>query len=297
MKRDIYTEATNRIIEQLEAGVAPWVKPWSNINCGDGFPYNAATGRNYSGCNIMFLGMAGMHYDRPAWLTFKQALDLGGNVRKGEHGTKVYLMRPMFKTENRDGQKVEKKIFLMREYTVFNVAQCDGLPERVMNPEARKPVNKGERIALIEEFVKATGANIRHGGNEAFWRPSSDHVQMPQFDVFKTPDHYYATLFHELGHWTGPKHRLDRDMGKRFGDDRYAAEELVAELTAAFLCAEWGMDGELRHADYLASWLKVLKADSRAIFTAASKAQAACDFLRGLAVAEDADEPDAKMAA
>jgi antirestriction protein ArdC len=173
---------------------------------------------------------------------------------------------------------------MMREYTVFNVAQCEGLPDRVLTMGEIKRRNPDERDATIDEFLACSGADIREGFGEAYYRPAADFVSMPRFEAFKSAAQFYGVAFHELGHWTGHKARLDRDLRSRFGERAYAAEELVAELCAAFLCADFSIDGDLRHAGYIASWIGLLKADSRAFFTACSKAQAAADYLRGLAL-------------
>jgi antirestriction protein ArdC len=175
---------------------------------------------------------------------------------------------------------------MLREYTVFNVDQCEGLPARVITAGKVEPRNRDERDATIDEFLGTTGADIREGNGEAYFVPSKDFISMPAFAAFKSAAHFYGVCFHELAHWTGHKSRLDRfqAMAARFGDAAYAGEELVAELCAAFLCAEWSLDGDLWHAGYIESWIGLLKADKRAFFTAASKAQAAADYLRGLAL-------------
>lgn len=290
MKRDLYSEVSARIAAELEAGAAPWVKPWS-ATPGANAPHNAATGRPYSGCNIVLLWMAtaSKGWATPRFLTFKQALELGGNVRKGEHGTKVYFVKQITvrdTSEPAGSDDAHRTFGMMREYTVFNVAQCEKLPARVTDPDAKAPRNGDARDVIADEFLKATGADIREGAGEAFYVPSRDFISMPAFGAFKGADHFYATVFHELGHWTGAKPRLGRDLRNRFGTSAYAAEELVAELCAAFLCAEFAIDGELRHAGYIANWAKLLRDDSRAFFTACSKAQAAADYLRGVAIAE-----------
>jgi antirestriction protein ArdC len=291
MKRDLYGEVTARILADLEQGAAPWIKPWS-ATPGMNHPHNAATSRPYSGSNVVLLWMATQRHGWtvPRFLTFKQALDLGGNVRKGEHGTKVYFVKQLEVRDRKaaEGDGATRTIPMMREYTVFNVAQCEKLPERVTNPAAKAPRNKDGRDALADDFFVITHADIREGNGEAYYVPSKDFISLPAFASFKSADTFYGTAFHELGHWTGHKSRLDRSevMQSRFGNRAYAAEELVAELTAAFLCAEFDMDGELRHAGYIATWIGLLKSDSRAFFTACSKAQAAADHLRGLALAE-----------
>lgn len=279
MKRDPYSEATARILAELEAGAAPWVRPWS-ATPGQNVPCNAVTNRPYSGANVVLLWMANRR--TPRYLTFKQALELGGNVRKGQHGHTVFFVKRL---EVADGQET-KLIPMMKAYTVFNVDQCEGLPDRVREAGAVKVRNPDERDATIDDFLALAGAEIREGAGEAYYRPGDDFISMPAFAAFKSAASFYCVAFHELGHWTGHKARLDRDLRGRFGERAYAAEELVAELCAAFLCAEFSIDGDLRHAGYIQSWIGLLKADSRAFFTAASKAQAAADYLRGLVLAE-----------
>jgi antirestriction protein ArdC len=284
MKRDLYAEVSARIVAELERGAAPWIKPWS-ATAGMNTPCNAATNRPYSGSNIVLLWMAAnAGYRTPRYLTFKQALDLGGNVRKGEHGTKVYFVKQL-RVDDRDGEEGETRIIpMMREYTVFNVDQCEGLPDRVLTLGEVKVRNTDERDATIDEFLGSSGVEIREGMGEAYYRPGADFISLPRFEAFKSAATFYATAFHELGHATGHKSRLDRDLRSRFGEKAYAAEELIAELCAAFLCAEFSLDGELRHAGYIQSWIGLLKTDCRAFFTACSKAQAAADYLRGLAL-------------
>jgi antirestriction protein ArdC len=270
-------------------GSAPWIKPWS-ATAGANTPCNAISNRPYSGCNVVLLWMAASagYHPLPRFLTYKQAQEAGGTVRKGEHGFKVYFVKQLaIRDEDATDDKEARIATMLREYTVFNVSQCDGLPEKIVRgPESPEVRNRDDRDALADEFLGSTRADIREGFGEAYYRPSDDYVSLPPFRSFKGVDHFYNTAFHELGHWTGHKSRLDRDLKNRFGDRQYAAEELVAELAAAFLCAEWGFDNDLRHAGYIASWIELLKADKRAIFTAASKAQAAADYLRDLALAE-----------
>jgi antirestriction protein ArdC len=291
-KRDLYSDVTARILAELETGAAPWVKPWS-ATPGLNHPHNAVSSRPYSGCNVVLLWMAQQRHmwGVPRFLTYRQAQELGGNVRKGEHGTRVYFVKKLEVRDVGSDNPADTRIIpMMREYTVFNVAQCEGLPAKTIEPINAAPRNRDQRNATTDEFLAATRADIREGNGEAYYVPSKDFISLPAFAAFKSADMFYATAFHEMGHWTGAKHRLDRSEGMkgRFGDRAYAAEELVAELCAAFLCAEFAMDGELRHAGYIASWIELLRHDSRAFFTAASKAQAAADFLRGLALAEHA---------
>lgn len=285
MSNELYQTVTNTILAELEKGALPWVKPWSSR--GDGvMPRNAVTGRAYSGVNIPMLWAAGEgRFARSRWLTFKQALDAGGNVRKGEKGSPVVFVSAIEKEDEQAEDGIRRIPFLKR-FTVFNVEQCDNLPAAIVQGEPVAPRNAEQRAELADEFMAATRAMIREGAGQAYYAPGADAIFLPAFTTFKGADHFYATAFHELGHWTGHKSRLDRDFRGRFGDRAYAAEELVAELCAAFLCAEFGFDGELRHAGYIAHWIELLKADNRAFFTAAAKAQKAADYLRELALAE-----------
>jgi antirestriction protein ArdC len=256
MKRDLYAEVSARIVAELERGAAPWIKPWS-ASPGMNTPCNAATNRPYSGCNVVLLWMAAnAGYRTPRYLTFKQALDLGGNVRKGEHGTKVYFVKQLqVRNKNADDEAATRIVPLLREYTVFNIDQCENLLERVTKANTVKPRNQDQRDATIDEFLSCSGASIREGAGEAYYRPGDDFISLPRFEAFKNAAHFYGTAFHELGHWTGHKSRLDRDLRHRFGERAYAAEELVAELCAAFLCAEFSIDGDLRHAGYIQTWI------------------------------------------
>ena len=286
MKRDLYSEVSARIVAELEAGAAPWVKPWS-ATAGQNVPQNAVTNRPYSGCNVILLWLArNRGWPTPRFLTFKQAIDAGGNVRKGEHGTKVYFVKQL---QIKDGEEDTRLVPMMREYTVFNVAQCENLPDGVKAGKPMRVRNPDTRDALADEFLRSTGADIREGHGEAYYVPSHDFISMPAFEAFKGADHFYCTAFHELTHWTGHKSRLDRDLKNRFGSHEYAAEELIAELGAAFLCAEFGFDGDVRNAGYIATWIELLKADKRAFFTACNRASKAAEYLRGLALTESAE--------
>lgn len=282
---ELYKSVTDQIVRELENGTIPWIKPWSSSKAsGVGFmPTNAATGRSYRGINIFILWDKAerMGFKTHAWLTFKQAKDLGGCVRKGEKGTNVVFTKKIHvKDEGSEEEGKTKLIPLLKTYTVFNVAQVDGL-EKTFKPTP--PPN-----TPIEEFFEATGADIHYGGGACCYVPSQDFIQMTPYELFKSEEHFHATKAHELVHWTGAKHRLDRDLSGRFGTKSYAAEELIAELGAAFLCAHLGITGDLRHASYIGDWLTLLKEDDRAIFTAASKASQAADFIRSFT--EDMDE-------
>jgi antirestriction protein ArdC len=228
-------------------------------------------------------------YRTPRFLTFKQALELGGNVRKGEHGTKVYFVKQLqVRDEGADEGSSTRLTPMMREYTVFNVDQSENLPESINTGKPMRVRNPDTRDELADAFLHSTGADIREGHGEACYIPSRDFISMPAFAGFKGADHFYNVAFHELTHWTGHNARLDRDLRNRFGSRNYAAEELIAELGAAFLCAEFGFDGDVRNAGYIATWVDLLKADKRAFFTACSQASKAANYLRGLALAEPA---------
>jgi len=289
MRTDVYDKITNQIIAELEKGVRPWHKPWDAGHAAGRITRPLrANGIPYQGVNVLMLWSAALDkgYAAPIWMTFKQALELKANVRKGEHGSLVVYADKIIRTETdtATGEESEHAIPFMKGYTVFNVEQIDGLPEHYYGKRAPRTETE-QRIDRVEKFFAATGATVRHGGNRAFYSPSSDHVQMPPFESFRDAESYYATLAHEGTHWTRHSSRLNRDFGrKRFGDEGYAVEELVAELGSAFLCADLELTPEVRedHASYIASWIKVLKNDKRAIFRAASHAQRAADFLHGL---------------
>jgi len=290
MKRDLYAEVSARIVAELEAGAAPWIKPWS-ATPGANTPCNAVTNRPYSGCNVVLLWMAkAAGYRTPRFLTFKQATGLGGHVRKGERGTKVYFVKQLQVRDQRADDSSETRLIpMMREYTVFNVDQCENLPDTVRSGKPMRTRNPDTRDELADAFLHSTGADIREGSGEAYFVPSRDFISIPAFAGFKSADHFYNVAFHELTHWAGHKSRLDRDLKDRFGSRNYAAEELIAELGAAFLCAEFAFDGDVRNAGYIASWIELLKADKRAFFTACSQASKAAEYLRGLALAAPAE--------
>ena len=281
----LYDEVTASIIAQLEAGAFPWVRPWSTALAAPGLPRNAVTGRPYSGINVLILWGAVIEGGYPSqdWLTFRQALAAGGNVRKGERGRTVfYADRFVPKGEREsdargEGDAEPRGIAFLKRFAVFNVAQCDGLPDKLVSAPAPLPARELHEAA--EALIAATGADVRIGGAEAFYAPSADYVQIPPQPAFHHQIDYYRTALHELGHWTGHAARLGRDQTGRFGSAAYAREELVAELAAAFLCAALGIEPTVRHADYLGSWLAVLRADNQAIVRAASQASKAAEFL------------------
>jgi antirestriction protein ArdC len=288
MRTDVYQKITDQIVAALETGVRPWHHPWNAEHSagritrplrGNGVPYQ--------GINVLMLWSAAIEkgYAAPIWMTFKQAIELKACVRKGERGSLVVYADKIIRTETTEsGEEAERAIPFMKGYAVFNVEQIDGLPAHFYGkPEAR--TDSVQRIASVEAFFAATGANIVHGGSRACYVPSTDNIHMPCIDFFRDAESYYAILAHETTHWSRHETRLNRDFGrKRFSDEGYAMEELVAELGAAFLAADLALTPEVRddHAAYIASWIKVLKDDKRAIFTAASHAQRAADFLNGL---------------
>jgi antirestriction protein ArdC len=289
MKADIYQRITDQIVSELEKGVKPWLQPWNAEHAGGRITRPLrGNGIPYRGINVLMLWSAAMEkgYTAPFWMTFKQAMELNANVRKGERGSQVVYADKILRTETdaATGEDSERAIPFMKGYTVFNVEQIDGLPDQFY-AKPLPPLQSVQRIDRAEAFFAATGANVVHGGSRACYVPSTDNIHMPCIDFFRDAESYYATRAHETTHWTRHKSRLDREFGrKRFGDEGYAMEELVAELGSAFLSADLDLTPEVRedHASYIASWIKVLKNDKRAIFTAASQAQRAADFLHGL---------------
>lgn len=283
--KDLYQEVTDKIIAQLEAGNIPWIKPWTNSGHG-GMPYNAITGKEYRGINVMLL-YSPVPGTGEGWLTYKQAQAVGAQVRKGEKGSMIVFFKPL-KIEDRnapaDATDKSKTIPMLKYFTVFHTSQVDNLPEKYL-PKAVEPMTEKVRIEAAEKMLAQ--AVVRHGGDRAYYRVATDSITLPFQDQFKSVDDYYATALHELTHWTGHSSRCAREYGKRFGDQAYAREELVAEMGAAFLCAKAGIPGQLQHAGYLQSWLGVLKADKRALLVAAGAAQKAADFVTGWKAEEE----------
>jgi antirestriction protein ArdC len=263
----------------------PWVQPWTSgcQVCPLGLPVNGLTRRSYSGINILLLWSAleEKGFASPYWLTFKQALAMGGNVRKGEYGTPVYFADKFVpQKEQQRAQEAGDEpnaIAFLKRYTVFNAEQCEGLPEGLLTvSEPRQP---SEIVPEAEALIAATGADVRIGGDDAFYVPSQDFIRLPDQAAYPDQINYYRTAFHELGHWTGHTSRLDRNLTTKFGTVDYAREELVAELATAFVCASLGIVPTVRHADYIGNWLTVLREDARAIVQAASLASKAADFI------------------
>jgi antirestriction protein ArdC len=287
--RDVYSRITGKIIADLEQGIRPWHKPWNADHAAGRITRPLRhNGIPYKGINVVMLWSAAMTkgYACPLWLTFKQAIELGGHVRKGETGELVVYANSITRTEtDARGEETEREIPYMKGYTVFNAEQCDGLPAHYTaraEPPALTPM---QRLDAADRFFAATGADIRHGGTRAYYAEGPDYVQMPPFETFRDAESHAAVLGHETIHWTKHGKRLARDLGrKRFGDEGAAREELVAELGSAFLCADLNLTPEVRedHAAYIATWITVLKADARAIFSAAAHAQRAADYLHSL---------------
>lgn len=286
-RASLYDEITSRIISELEVGRVPWVQPWSSAAAQAplGLPKNGATGRVYSGINVLILWAAVIErgFAAQTWLTFRQARSLGGNVRKGATGTTVvYADRFIPENEKKraadTGDEPQAVPFLKR-FTVFNVAQCEGLPEGI--GVAAPPPEPGLIAPAVEALIRATRIDFRIGGSRAFYAPSEDYVQVPPPGAYFERINWHRTALHELGHATGHPSRLDRDLSGAFGSKKYAFEELVAEMNAAFCCASLGIVPTVRHADYIGSWLEVLREDNRAIIRAASQASKAADYLLG----------------
>jgi antirestriction protein ArdC len=300
MKTDLYSKVTGQIVLSLEQGVRPWMQPWSAEHAagritrplrGNGIPYQ--------GINVLVLWSEAVTkgYSAPIWMTFRQALELDAHVRKGERGSTVVYASTVTRTGTKPapvqtgaetGEETAETIPFLKSYTVFNVEQIEGLPAQ-FHAIAEPRLDPVQRIERAESFFAATRADIRHGGNMAYYNIGDDFVQMPPFEAFRDAESYYASLAHECTHWTRHKSRLDRDLGrKKWGDAGYAMEELVAELGSAFLCADLDLTPEIRedHAAYIANWLEVLKNDKRAIFSAAAHAQKAVDYLNRLQAQE-----------
>lgn len=274
-KRDIHQEVTDSIIAKLEEGVAPWTKSWTG-DAGFALP-RRSTGEHYRGINIMLLLMQGRSSEH--WMTYKQAEAQGGQVRKGETGTLVIFYKQL-KIKDKVTDE-DKRIPLLKAYKVFNLDQidfADGIPAKYQSAPV-EAINPDQNIPAVDDFIIGTGATISYGGDRAFYDPSADRIQLPRFEDFKDAVAFYGTALHELAHWTGHKTRLDRL--KQRDRTAYASEELVAELSASFLGAALGIETEVRedHVSYLQGWLSILKADKKAIFTAATKAQKAVDYL------------------
>lgn len=291
---------TRAIIERLEAGTRPWVRPWTG---GAVSRPLRACGTPYRGINVLWLWMAAEAggFSSPYWLTYNQAQLQGGQVRKGERGTIAIFYKSYSKlvedVETGDARDESRRV--LKSFVVFNASQIDNIPDR-FRPAAATLPEPEERDQALDAFFGAIPARLRHFGDEAYYSPVTDQITMPAITAFIDRDHYRSTLAHELSHWSGHDSRLARSLGGRFGSDAYAMEELIAELASAMLGAELGLPTAHldNHASYLASWLRVLKADNRAILTTAAKAEEASTYL--LAIAREqaiADQSEQLLAA
>ena len=297
-RANLYTEITDKISAELEAGRVPWVQPWSTVDAQAALamPRNAVTLRRYSGINVLILWGAVIEggFLGQSWLTFRQALSLGGHVRKGERGTTVvYADRFTPEDERRRAAETGEEagvIPFLKRFTVFNTDQCNGLPDELVTTVV--PPLPSQIEPQAEALIAATGADFRIGGGRAFYSRTDDYVQVPPPAAYFEPINWHRTAFHELGHWTGHTSRLNRDHSGSHGSKAYAREELVAEMAGAFVCASLGIVPTVRHADYIGSWLDVLREDNRAVVRAASAASKAADFV--LAFAPPAIEADAE---
>lgn len=279
---DIYQQVTDLIVAELEKGVAPWVQPWKAVGgVAGGLPCNGYTSRPYRGVNVWVLVVVGHNrgYGDPRWFTFRQANLLGAKIRKGEKATLVTLWRDLKVEERNDatGVRTEKSIPLLKSYPVFNALQCEGVPR--LELAAERPAEPELRYKDLPPLLERSGAVVRTGGSLAFYSVDTDSIQVPPVSAFQGEEFYWSTMLHELTHWTSHPTRLDRDVKHKFASLGYAAEELVAELGSAYLCASLGVQGELRHPEYLGSWLKAFKDDKRALFRASTLAQRAADFV------------------
>jgi len=289
---DLYSKVTDSIIKQLEAGVIPWTQPWAiEKKAGIAYvPTNVATGRPYSGINTLLLWAEAMErgFHSHAWMTFKQASDIGAHVRKGEHGTTVVFTKWTEKPDEETGET--KKRSLLKTYTVFHVEQLEKLPEAY-----QAKVEPPPETAVYDEALRVSrecGIDIQYTGTKAAYYPNRDQVVLPPFSAFESEDEFWGVCFHELAHATGHKDRLNRKLSTRFGSNAYAFEELIAELSSAFLCAHVGIPARHRSASYVENWLTVLKDDRRAIFQAASYASQAAGYILEQSHAVQKDTPE-----
>lgn len=289
---DVYEAITNQIVAAIEAGAGQVQLPWHRKGSAIYRPVNIASGKAYRGVNTVALWAAAdaQQFGQGIWGTYRQWQDRGAQVRKGEKSSLVIFYKDYPPDAASASDEESERRFVARASRVFNVAQVDGYTM----PEIDQAEDRIDPCGAAEAFIAATGAKITVGGDSAYYRHSTDSITMPDRSRFiGTPtssatEGWYSTLLHELTHWSGAKHRLDRQFGKRFGDDAYAMEEMVAELGAAFLCGDLGITAGPRpdHAAYIDNWLRVLKSDRKAIFTAASAANKAAEYLAGLSITD-----------
>ena len=285
-RRDHYQKVTDQIVEALKGGVLPWRRPWNPDLAGvDAMPRNATTRRRYHGINVLMLGLSPFAWSTGdnRWCSYKQAAERGWQVRKGERGTTVFFFKRLAVKDGAvagelvgGGTPEDRFIPMLRAYTVFHASQIDGIPPMA----APTPLEVSwRRPEAVDTIVGNSGAIVRVGGGQAFYSPSSDHIQMPPHEAFASAEGFAAVMLHELGHWTGAEHRLDRDLTARFGTAGYAAEELRVEIASALMCAELGLPCDVpNHAGYLQSWLRKLKEDKREIFRAAAAPHRIVDY-------------------
>ena len=306
-RADLYQEITDQIIAELEAGTVPWAQPWTtkgtdSITASFALPANAATRKSYSGINILLLWLGGQKhgYSTQGWLTYRQAEAIGAQVRKGERSTRIVFADKFIPKEERAAARKEGRdpspVWFLKSFRVFNVAQIDGLPDELTAPET-KPLDLSGIDASVRQIIERSGARLAMGSRSAYYQPATDSVHLPDVEAFAEPINWHRTALHELTHWTGHKSRLDRNLEGGRGSADYAKEELIAEMGAAFSCAALRIQPTVRHANYLASWLKVLKEDKRAIVRAASQASKASDFLLAFAAENRAKAEPATKAA
>ena len=281
--RDHYADVTNKIIAMLEAGTPPWRRPWDPSKAKFGGPVNGATGHRYRGINVLLLSCSPRAWETgdPRWCSYEQARQKGWQVRGGERGTQVYFFKRVEIDDadarpGPDGETPSRTVPVLRSYTIFHASQMDNIPAYVTPTVEEAPWREPESVRTI---LAASGVAMRVGGERAFYSPSTDHIQIPVAQAFRSPEAWATTALHELGHASGHPSRLNRDLANRFGSQGYAREELRADLASAMMAAELGIDGELeQHASYLADWLEVLRSDKKEIFRAAGDAQRIADF-------------------
>lgn len=277
MKKSAYDRVTERIIELLEQDICPWRRPWNRTNMR---PQNFASGNIYNGINLFLL--EAMAFDNPVFLTFKQVKETGGNIIKGSKGFPVVYWGTFEVEAKATEEDKTKAVPFLKYFTVFNASQIEGIdfpdPPQTKDIEFN-PISKAQQI--IDNWTD--GPDVQHGFKHACYIRDKDIIQLPPQNRFVSPEEYYSTRFHEMGHATGSEHRLNRKKGEIFGDTQYSREELIAEMTSAFLCAECGIDNSIMEnsAAYLKGWIKVLKGDSKLIVTAASQAQKAANLILG----------------
>lgn len=293
---DLYTSITTEVIRQIESGTPPWTKPWkdSRVKGVGMIPSNLVTGRIYSGSNILILWMAAqLHgYSGLQFCTYNQVNGIGAKVKKGERAVHVIFTKHVLKKDEQSGE--DRPGTVVKTYPVFHVSQLEGVPDKYF--QEQQPLDLEEPPHKVRDFIHNAGVDVRFGFNQACYVPKEDYIKMPAFGVFEDEASFTGTLLHEVAHWTGHESRLNRTFGRRFADNAYAFEELVAELGSAFLCGRIGYQPSFRSASYVESWLKVLKADNRAIFSAASYAGHASDYVWKLGFPED-EQSEYKQAA